>query len=106
MPIRKAMREGAFQLARRDVAAFLKDHEEDLLQIIREEMEALDEQIPEENTFIDINMVALGEVIMKAALHGIARFLSDELPSEQKRVVIEARPEDEAPSLNLRNSKS
>ncbi|MBN1246295.1 MAG: hypothetical protein JXC32_01495 [Anaerolineae bacterium] len=105
MPLRKAMREGAFRLARHDLAEFLKDHEEDILEVFREEMEALDEQIPEESMFIDIKMVPLGEAIMKAALHGISRFLSDESLSEGKRVKIEARAEGEAPDLDLKNSK-
>lgn len=106
MPIRKAMREGAFRLARRDLAEFLKDHEDDLLEIFRDEMETLDEQIPEENLFIDIKMVPLGEAIMKAALHGITRFLTEEALTEENKVKIEARTEEEAQSLNLKNSKT
>ena len=54
MPIRKLIREQAFKLARRDVAAFLEDHERDLLRIFREEMQNLDDEIPEESFFIDI----------------------------------------------------
>ncbi len=78
MPIRKFIRESAFNLARRDVAIFLKEHEEDLLRIFSEELQQLDDEIPEEATFIDIDMVGLGEVILKSALRAISRFLMEE----------------------------
>lgn len=105
MPLRKAVRESAFRLARYDLAEFLKDHEEEILEIFRQEMEALDEQIPEESMFIDIKMVPLGEAIMKAALHGIARFLGDESQLDTQRVNIEARAEDDASEINLKKSE-
>jgi hypothetical protein len=60
------------------VAEFLKEHEEDLLQIFSEELQQLDDEIPEEATFIDIDMVGLGEVILKSALRAISRFLMEE----------------------------
>jgi hypothetical protein len=85
------MRESAFRLARHDVAAFLKDHEDEILEVFRQEMAALDEEIPEENLFIDIKMVPLGEAILKAALHGIERFLTDDSLSESRKVRIEPR---------------
>lgn len=81
MAIRKLIRESAFQLTRRDVASFLEDHESDILAIFHEEMQRLDAQIPEENLFIDIRMVPLGEAILKAALHAITRFLLDDVPA-------------------------
>jgi hypothetical protein len=81
MPIRKLLRESAFNLARRDVASFLADHEADILAVFHEEMQRLDDEIPEENLYIDIKMVPLGEAILKAALHAITRFLSDDIPS-------------------------
>ena len=80
MPIRKLLRESAFNLARRDVASFLADHEADILAIFHEGMERLDASMPEENVFIDIKMVPLGEAIVKAALHAITRFLMDDIP--------------------------
>jgi hypothetical protein len=75
MAIRKRIRDSAFELTRRDLAAFLADHEEDMLAIFREEIQALDDAIPEEDLFIDIKMVPLGEMILKASLHAITRFL-------------------------------
>jgi len=73
------MRESAFRLARRDLAMFLEDHEEDLMHIFREEMQRLDDEIPEENLFIDIKIVPLGEMVLKAALRAIRRFLTGDV---------------------------
>mgnify|MGYP006300743955 CR=1 FL=1 len=99
------MREAAFRLARHDVAEFLRDHEEELIAIFREEMETLDEQIPEESFFIDINMVGLGEVILKAALSGITRFLEDEALEKDSRVEINAQSEEESRTVTLKDSQ-
>ncbi len=82
--VRRFMREMAFQVARRDVADFLHDHEEELLQIFREEIQRLDDEIPEENFFIDIKMVPLGETVLKAALRAMYRFLSQPDKEEKK----------------------
>ena len=79
--MRRTIQKTAFELARRDVAMFLRDHEEDLLAIFREEMHRLDEEIPEERLFIDIKMVPLGEAIMKSTLQAIIRFLLKEFPA-------------------------
>jgi hypothetical protein len=81
--MRRTIREVAFNLARRDVALFLADHEEELLAIFREEMYKLDEEIPEERLFIDIKMVPLGEAILKSALHTISRFLLEDHPDDE-----------------------
>ena len=78
--VRRAMRERAFRLARHDLAMFLKDHEEELLHIFREELQRLDDEIPEENFFIDIRMVPLEETIMKAVLGAVNRFLTEDVP--------------------------
>ena len=77
--MRRAMRERAFRLARHDLAMFLADHEEELLQIFREELQRLDDEIPEENSFIDIKMVPLGETIVKAVLRAMDRFLTEDI---------------------------
>lgn len=78
MGLRKMMRESAFNLARHDLADFLQDHEDDLLRIFREEITRLDDEIPEERFFIDIKMVPLGEMVIKAALRAMRRFLVQE----------------------------
>ncbi len=47
------------------------------MHIFREEMEKLDERLPEEQTFIDIRMVPLGEELLKAVLATLKRFLQE-----------------------------
>ena len=75
--MRHRIRNSLFRLASKDVIAFLDDHEEALLQIFREELKAVDESIPEENLFIDIRMVALGEELMIAVLRALKRFIRE-----------------------------
>lgn len=75
------IRETIFSIARYDLAIFLQEHEEDILAVLREELQRLDDDIPEEKLFIDIKMVALGETITKAALRSISRFLTQDLPT-------------------------
>ena len=75
MGLRRLLRESAFQMARHDVGYFLLDHEADLLAVFREEIQRLDDEIPEEALFIDIKMVPLGEMMLKAALRAMSRFL-------------------------------
>ena len=73
--MRRFVREAAFRVARRDLLRFIEDHEQDLLGIFREEMEKLDQRIPEEQMFIDIHMVPLGEELLRAVLATLKRFL-------------------------------
>ncbi|MFN2233367.1 MAG: hypothetical protein ACK2U1_04000 [Anaerolineales bacterium] len=75
--MRNKIRDSLFRLARKDVIDFLNDHEEDLLQIFREELKAVDDRIPEENLFIDIRMVPLGEELMLAVLSALKRFMQE-----------------------------
>ena len=75
--MRNRFRNSLFRLARRDVIEFLDDHEADLLQIFREELQAVDDSIPEENFFKDIRMVALGEELMTAVLRALKRFMRE-----------------------------
>lgn len=75
MPLRRAVRESAFNLARRDLATFLEEHEDRLRVIFHEEIQKLDDMIPEDQLFIDINMVGIGDVILTAVLHAMRRFL-------------------------------
>ena len=77
--MRRFMRNMAFHFARRDLAAFLADHEDDLLLIFREEMQTLDDELPEERLFIDIKMIPMGEMVLKAALRASTRFLMQDL---------------------------
>jgi len=75
--MRNKIRNSLFRLARTDIIDFLDEHEADLLQIFREELQAVDDSIPEENLFIDIRMVALGEELMIAVLHALKRFMRE-----------------------------
>ena len=79
--IRNFTRKVAFELVRRDLAVFLRENEDDLLQIFREELQRLDDEIPEENVFIDIKMVPLGEAVIKASLRAFDRFLTQDIPA-------------------------
>jgi hypothetical protein len=77
--MKRFIRQAAFRLARHDLALFLEEHEERLLQIFREEMHQLDESLHEERLFIDIKMVPLGEMILKAAIKALRRFLTEDI---------------------------
>ena len=81
--MRRMIREAAFNIARRDLAVFLTEHEDELLQIFREEMQKLDDEMPDEQMFIDIKMVPLGEAIVRSALDAVRRFLTDDITLEQ-----------------------
>jgi len=78
MGIRRLVRESAFNMARHDLAMFLQDHEDDLLRVFREEIQRMDDEMPEERFFIDIKMVPLGEMVIKAALRAMCRFLTED----------------------------
>ena len=73
--MRNRIRNSLFRLARKDVIDFLNDHEEELIQIFRDELQIVDDRIPEENLFIDIKMVPLGEELMLAVLRALKRFM-------------------------------
>ncbi|MCB9076591.1 MAG: hypothetical protein H6631_03300 [Anaerolineaceae bacterium] len=78
--MRRLIREVTFQLVRHDLARFLQDHEAEMIQIFHEEIQKIDDEIDEEAMFIDIKMVPLGEVVLKAALRAIRRFLVEKAP--------------------------
>jgi len=80
--IRNFTRKMAFELVRRDLAIFLRENEDELLKIFREELQRLDDEIPEENVFIDIRMVPLGEAVIKASLRAFDRFLTQDVPKD------------------------
>ncbi len=91
----KAVRESAFRLARYDLAMFLRDHEQELLDIFRDELQRMDDEIPEENLFIDIKMVPLGETSVKAVLRAMHRFLVGDIEGA-KDAAVEQIPDDQA----------
>jgi hypothetical protein len=69
-------------MARHDLAEFLVDHEEELFHIFRQELQRLDDDLPEERLFIDIKIVPLGELIMKAVLKALQRFLTENISND------------------------
>jgi len=75
--MRRIVRETAFRLARGDILRFVEDHEEELLDIFGDELRQLDDRMPEEKVFIDIDMEALGEELLLAALNALKRFLRE-----------------------------
>ncbi|MBN2002727.1 MAG: hypothetical protein JXA21_05165 [Anaerolineae bacterium] len=77
MGIRKWIRESIFNIVRRDLATFLQDHQADLLVVFHDELQRLDDEIPEEKLFIDVKMATLGDAILKSALRAITRFLTE-----------------------------
>ncbi len=77
MPTPKIVRDSAFELARLDLALFLEEHEDDLLTIFREEVQRLDDELPEEEVYIDIDMVGMGDLLLKAVLRAMQRFLRE-----------------------------
>lgn len=77
MFMRRLIRDNFFRLAKADLLSFLDDHEDQLIQIFREEMASLDRHLPEERLFIDIRMVPLGEQMLRAVLSTIKRFLQE-----------------------------
>lgn len=80
----RTIRNTVFKMARRDLAQFLSDHEDELYIIFREEMQRLDDELPEERLFIDIKVVALGELIMKAVLNALQRFLTENISIDEE----------------------
>ncbi len=103
MPIRKAVRESAFNMARRDLAIFLEEHEDTLIAIFREEMQQLDDELPEEAMFIDLNLVRIGDMILKATLHALRRFLL-EVPDKPHRSKAEVQPVENVPFWQRKSS--
>jgi len=75
--MRRLIRDNFLRLAKGDILSFLEEHEDELLQIFREEMSSLDRRLPEEQLFIDIRMVPLGEELLRAVLATIKRFLRE-----------------------------
>ncbi|MEW5957883.1 MAG: hypothetical protein AB1801_09185 [Chloroflexota bacterium] len=82
--MRRLIRETAFHLARRDLALFLEEHETELMQTFAQELQRLDDELPDERLFIDIKMVPLGEAFLKAALRALTRFLKEDVSQEKQ----------------------
>lgn len=75
--MRRLIRDNFLRLAKGDLPSFREEHEEELLEIFREEISSLDRRLPEERLFIDIRMAPLGEELLRAVLATIKRFLRE-----------------------------
>ncbi len=82
MAVRRLIRESTFKLARYDLAQLLEDHQDDLIRAFHLEIQRLDDEINEEDLFIDIKMVPLSEVILIAVMRAICRFLREDIPEK------------------------
>ena len=100
MPLRKAVRESAFNLARHDLAIFLEEHEDDLIVIFREEMQQLDNELPEEtieilrgvrNAYEEHHRLTISDEALDAAAHLSARYVTERfLPDKAIDLIDEA----------------
>ena len=75
--MRRVLRNSLFRLAKDDVREFIAENEERLIQIFCEELDRVDERVEEERVFIDINMAALGEELMRGVFAALYRFLDE-----------------------------
>jgi hypothetical protein len=73
----RVLRNSLFRLAKDDVRQFIAENEERLIQIFCEELDRVDERVEEERVFIDINMAALGEELMRGVFAALYRFLDE-----------------------------
>ena len=73
----RVLRNTLFRLAKDDVREFIAENEECLIQIFCEELDKIDDRMGEERVFIDINMAALGEELMKGVFAALYRFLDE-----------------------------
>jgi hypothetical protein len=73
----RVLRNSLFRLAKDDVRDFITENEERLIQIFYEELDKVDDRIEEERVFIDVNMAALGEELMKGVFAALYRFLEE-----------------------------
>jgi len=72
------IRDLIIRLIREDLIIFLTENEEALVKIFREEMQAIDNRVPDENTFVDLRMVAMGEELLRGVLKALKRFIAEQ----------------------------
>ncbi len=84
MPTSRVVRDSVLNLAREDLALFLEEHEQELLSIFSEEMQKLDDTLPEEEVYIDLDMAGIGDMLLQAVLRTLTRFLRETPASTPK----------------------
>ena len=77
MTIGKMLIDSAIRMNKKAILAFLDANERKLLRLFREEMELLDDRMPDEEAYIDIKLGPLGEEIIRAALMALRRFIRE-----------------------------
>ena len=73
----KFLRDSLIRLTKEDILRFMDDNQEELIRYFRNELEKLDERMPEEQLFIDIRMAALGEELFCAVFSAIRQFVKN-----------------------------
>lgn len=76
--MRRMIRDLIIRLIREDLIIFLTENEEALVKIFREEMQAIDNRVPDEKTFVDLRMSAMGEELLRGVLKALKRFIAEQ----------------------------
>jgi len=77
MALPRLVRNSLLRLAKDDILEFIAENEDTLIHYVREELDRVDERLPEEQMFIDIKVGALGEELTRAVLAAMVRFIED-----------------------------
>ncbi|HIE29794.1 TPA: hypothetical protein EYP66_21200 [Candidatus Poribacteria bacterium] len=73
----KFLRDSLIRLTKEEILRFIDDNQEELIHYFCNELEKLDERMPEEQLFIDIRMAALGEELFRAVFSAIRQFVKN-----------------------------
>jgi hypothetical protein len=71
------LRDTLIRLTKEDILRFMDDNQEELIRYCRNELEKLDECMPEEQLFIDIRMALLGEELFRAMFSALRQFVKN-----------------------------
>ncbi len=77
--MRQFVRDLVIKMIRDDLIHFLDEREDDLIAIFREEMQVVDDRVPDEQTFVDLRMAPMGEEILRGVLQTLRRFLKEQV---------------------------
>lgn len=77
MMLPKFVRNMGIRAMKSDLLDFLDDNEDELVKLVRAELEALDDRTPDEEAFVDIKLGELGEEITIAMIRAVKRFIRE-----------------------------
>lgn len=77
MALPRLVRNSLLRLAKDDILEFLAENDDALIQYVREELDNVDERMPDEQIFVDIRVAALGEEMVRAVLTALVHFIED-----------------------------